>query len=78
MTAIMTGAKGILAYHNAKPLENDITAFGLKGDFHRPLDCAFASLSAFSANSNHAPADHGELPSWDAGVDLLFRIAGAR
>ncbi len=79
MAAIITGAHGALAYYNASPSTlQGARAFGSAGDFHHPIECAFAGLSAFSANSNHAPSEASETICWDAGVDLLFRIAGAR
>lgn len=79
MAAIITGANGILAYYNASDTPQTPPAFGIMGTFHRPLECAFAALPAFSANSNHPPSDIGEGETdWDAGIDLLFRIADAR
>lgn len=79
MAAIITGAHGVLAYHNATLSSLQGTrAFGYHGDFHRPLECAFAGLSAFASNSNHAPSEVDQPICWDAGLDLLFRIADAR
>lgn len=76
MAMIMTGAKGSLAYWDAAPAKTADRAFGSEGTFHKPLLCSFAGLSAFAANGNHPPSDFDGAVSWDAGVDLLFRIAG--
>ncbi len=78
MAAIMTGTNGILAFWNGSVTPANGRAFGTNGDFHRPELHSFATVSAFAANSNHAPAGYEESLNWDAGVDLLFRIAGAR
>ena len=78
MATIMTGANGTLAYFNATPKVGSAPAFDYHGVFSRPLERAFAGLSSFASNSNHAPSDTGGTIDWDAGIDLLFRIAGAR
>ena len=78
MASLMTHAAGSIAYWNAKPLPMSDRAFDVQGGFHQPQVTSFAALSAFAANSNHAPSDFDGAISWDAGVDLLFRIAGAR
>ena len=78
MAAIMTGAKGILAYFEPNLDTSVPPAFGTAGEFNRPLECAFAGLSAFASNSNHSPNHQSGAINWDAGIDLLFRIAGAR
>ena len=76
MAMIMTGAKGALAYWEAGSTARVDRAFRPDGTFLRPLLRSFAGLSAFAANGNHPPADFDGAVSWDAGVDLLFRIAG--
>lgn len=79
MAAIITGADGVLAYFNASATQQTSPAFGIMGTFHRPLECAFAALPAFSCNSNHPPSTIDACETdWDAGLDLLFRIADAR
>ncbi len=78
MASIITIATGSLAYWSAESRTEDSRAFGVKGDFHKPQSCGFAGLSAFAANGNHPPAQLDGAICWDAGIDLLFRIAGAR
>ncbi|MEM6940746.1 MAG: hypothetical protein AAF943_02590 [Pseudomonadota bacterium] len=74
----MTGPHGALAYFSPTVLPQAAPAFDYHGNFSRALECAFAQLSAFAANSNHPPSDQASVMDWDAGIDLLFRIAGAR
>jgi hypothetical protein len=78
MAAIMTGTHGTLAYWDAAPATDCGRAFGPRGDFHKPQLISFARLSAFAANGNHAPSECDGAVTWDAGLDLLFRIAGRR
>ena len=78
MAAVMTGAAGNIAYWDATSGPMTKRAFDVKGIFQRTDLTRFASLSAFGANSNHAPSNFDWADSWDAGVDFLFRIAGAR
>ncbi len=78
MTSIMTGAGGTVAYWNRAPREISNRAFSPTGDFHKPQHLSFAGLSAFADNSNHAPTDFEGAITWDSGIDLLFKIAGAR
>lgn len=76
MAALMTGTCGTLAYWDAEPAVKTGRAFGLRGDFHKPHLTSFAGLSAFAANGNHPPSDFDGAVTWDAGLDLLFRISG--
>ncbi|KIN60578.1 hypothetical protein Z945_1553 [Sulfitobacter noctilucae] len=78
MASIITSAQGSLAYWTGKATGPGSRAFDHKGNFSKPELCGFSGLSAFAANSNHPPADFEGAVTWDAGVDLLFRIAGAR
>ncbi|GAA6177036.1 hypothetical protein NBRC116593_29550 [Sulfitobacter pacificus] len=78
MTAIITGAAGSIAYWESASRPMAQRAFGTDGSFQQTSQTRFASLSAFAANSNHAPSHLDWADSWDAGVDFLFRIAGAR
>ena len=78
MAAIMTGSHGTLAFWDGALTPENGRAFGLQGDFYKKHLRSFAGLSAFAANGNHAPADFDGAVTWDAGLDLLFRIAGAR
>ncbi|MDF3413311.1 hypothetical protein HKX54_02485 [Sulfitobacter sp. M57] len=78
MAAIMTGAAGNIAYFDGVSRPMVKRAFDFNGIFQRTDLTRFASLSAFGANSNHAPSNFDWADSWDAGVDFLFRIAGAR
>ncbi|MEP5732403.1 MAG: hypothetical protein ABJL67_23890 [Sulfitobacter sp.] len=79
MATVITGAKGMMAYlDSAQASRYPSNAISANGDTHWAQMCGFARLSAFADNSNHPPADFGGAISWDAGIDLLFRIAGAR
>lgn len=78
MAAIITGPAGNIVYRNGASLPSEQRAFDAKGGFQQFDLTSFASLSAFAANSNHAPSNCDWADSWDAGVDFLFRIAGAR
>lgn len=78
MASIITGAAGTIAYWENTPLPLSPSAFDVKGNFHQPELLSFAGLSVFADNQNHAPSDFDGAVSWDAGLDLLFRIAGAR
>ncbi|KIN64106.1 hypothetical protein Z946_2993 [Sulfitobacter noctilucicola] len=77
MAQVITGAGGSIAYFNAKPKPRAVPVFDATGGFHADAQRGFAGLSAFAANGNHAPTDFDGAVTWDAGVDLLFRIAGA-
>lgn len=77
MATIMTGAAGNLAYWEGSPFPLSGSAFDKMGNFQRPDLTSFACLSAFADNSNHAPWGFDGAITWDAGVNLLFRIAGA-
>lgn len=74
MTAIMTTKGGSLAFH-ALHRETRPVAFRVR--FPGPRQTSFAGLSVFPDNSNHAPARCEGAVTWDGGLDLLFRIAGA-
>lgn len=78
MASIITGRKGQLAYHRTEQDPYGIKAFDMIGNFNCPMECAFAGLSVFASNSNHPPSRPDLSNEWDAGLDLLFRIAGAR
>ena len=78
MNVIITGANGTLAYWTADGSGPALRAFDRVGGFHRPGLLGFARLSAFAVNRNHAPSGHDGAVTRDAGIDLLFRIAGAR
>ncbi|MEW9921404.1 hypothetical protein AB2B41_17485 [Marimonas sp. MJW-29] len=78
MAAIMTGTHGTLAYWTAAPATARGRAFGPGGDFRKSHLKSFARLSAFAANGNHAAKGCEGAVTWDAGLDLLFRIAGGR
>ena len=76
MAAIMTGANGSLALWNAAPL--GAVRAGSPGQGCLPAVqklTGFARLSRFAANGNHPP-EAAEV-NWDAGLQLLFRIAEA-
>lgn len=78
MADIITGTGKALAFFDGTHSTDSTHAFGIKGDFHKPALRAFAGLSAFAANSNHAPSGEAGAVTCDAGLELLFRIAGAR
>ena len=78
MAMIMTGKRGSLAYWDMVPAARSEQAFGPEGTFLQPLRLSFAKLSAFAANGNHAPAAFGAALDANAGLDLLYRIAGVR
>lgn len=76
MAAIMTSKHGTVAYWEAEPTWQTGRAFGARGDFRKPLMTSFARLSAFASNFNHAPTGREVAVTNEAGLDLLFRIAG--
>ncbi len=76
MAALITGTCGTLAYWDSAPATKTGRAFGPRGNFHKPQLTSFAGLSAFAANGNHPPSDFDGAVTWDAGMHLLFRIAG--
>ena len=78
MSAIITGAAGNVVFLGGAPRPMSERVFDTKGGFQPTNLTSFAGLSAFAANSNHAPSNLDWADSWDAGVDFLFRIAGAR
>lgn len=77
MTVIITAANGTLAYWTSACGDPAVPAFDPAGRFHQPELLGFAGLSAFADNRNHAPSGCEGAVTWDAGIDLLFRIAGA-
>lgn len=76
MSAIITYAESNVAYWAGASAQNTGRAFGFAGEFRKPQLRSFARLSAFAANSNHAPQNAEGAVTWDAGMDLLFKIAG--
>lgn len=78
MAAIMTGIHGTLAYWAAAPATARGRAFGPGCTFRKSHLTGFARLSTFAANANHAPTGVEGAVTWDAGLDLLFQIAGGR
>ncbi|MDG1171131.1 MAG: hypothetical protein P8N14_18215 [Sulfitobacter sp.] len=78
MAAIITGSNGTVAYWAPRAAPKQGRAFGFNGTFHKKHLCAFAGLSVFAANGNHGPSHIDGAVTSNAGMDLLFRIAGRR
>lgn len=78
MAAIITGNHGTLAYWDASPMWGQGRPIRSWDAWDRPEATGFARLSAFATNGNHAPSHLGGAITADAGIDLLFRIAGKR
>ncbi|MCX7560764.1 hypothetical protein OS190_14400 [Sulfitobacter sp. F26204] len=78
MAALITDATGSIAYWEGSPHSLGGKAFDLQGRFRKPDVTSFARVSLFADNSNHAPSGYDISDCWDASIDLLFRIAGAR
>ena len=71
MRIILTGPQGNLGYWDAKAPMIGAHAFGFQGRFKHQETRAFARLSAFANNSNHAPKGHDGAITCDLGLDLL-------
>ncbi len=78
MKIILTGPQGNLGYWDASARTAGQHAFGFQGRFKNEGERAFARLSAFAGNSNHAPNGHEGAITSDLGLDLLHVIAQAR
>lgn len=76
MTAIMTGTCGIATFRGRAIAPKTSHMFGAKRIFDKENQYGFARLSAFSDNANHAPSGMCGAVTSDAGMELLFRIAG--
>lgn len=75
MKIILTGPQGNLAYWDAAARVAGGHAFGFKGHFKNEGQRAFARLSAFAGNSNHAPNGQEGAITSHLGLDLLHAIA---
>jgi hypothetical protein len=73
MAIILTGPKGQIAFWAATPRPRATTATHCP--FPQPIRRAFARLSAFAANGNHAPAGHEGALTHDEALDFLNRLA---
>lgn len=78
MNIILTGPQGAVAYWNGAQTARKTAVFGKPREAALAAKCAFARLSAFSANGNHAPAGTEGAITADFGLELLYRIAGNR
>ncbi|MFT6676759.1 MAG: hypothetical protein ACJAVM_002964 [Sulfitobacter sp.] len=76
MEIILTGAQGNLAYWAKNTPRQTRRAFGFQGRFNKHQSRSFAGLSAFGANSNHAPSGYDGAVNPNIAFELLFRIAG--
>ncbi|MGC1496523.1 MAG: hypothetical protein WA790_12005 [Sulfitobacter sp.] len=78
MKIILTGPQGNLGYWDASARIVGKHAFGFKGHFKNEGQRAFARLSKFAGNSNHAPKGYEAAITSDLGLDLLHSIAQAQ